>query len=365
MNLWAMKTHWLAGRTLAAAALTAALALALTGCAGGPAGSAAPSKAPAAAASETYFIFDTVVTVKVFDEKASAATFEHIRGMLEDVDRAMNRRSESSEISEVNRMAGQSPVAVSAETFAVVETALNYAKRSGGVFDPTIGPLVDLWDIGGEAPSRPADDKIASAAALVDYRDVVADKGEGTIFLLEKGMSLDLGAIAKGYAGDVVADWLRTQGMTSALIDLGGNIIASGEKAEGVPWTIGVQDPADARGSSIGRLRVANKTIVSSGVYERYFMEGDVRYHHIFDPKSGYPVDNGLVSVTIVTDRSIDADAMSTTAFALGLEDGRAFIEGMDGTEAIFITEDQNVYVTSGLKTSFQLTSPDYRMAEE
>ncbi|MCI3919430.1 FAD:protein FMN transferase [Paenibacillus sp. TRM 82003] len=315
--------------------------------------------------SETYFIFDTIVTVKVFDGPATEAHFAAIRGLLEGIDATMNRNLETSEIARVNAAAGREAVQVSEETFGVVAKALAYADNSGGRFDPTIGPLVDLWNIGGEAPTKPGDADIERTAALVDYRNVVADESSHTLYLKRKGMSLDLGAIAKGYAGDVVADYLKSQGMDSAIIDLGGNVLATGLKPDGSRWKIGVQDPSDARGASIATVLVENQTVVSSGVYERYFVQDGVHYHHIFDPTTGYPVDNDLLSVTIVTDRSADADALSTTVFSLGLEEGMAYVESQEDVDAVLILENKDVYISSGLQDRLTMTDPAYRLLEQ
>ena len=221
-----------------------------------------------------------------------------------------------------------------------------------------------LWGIGQEGASVPGASGIDEALTFIDYRRVELDPEARTIKLLVPGMSLDLGAIAKGYAADVIAEYLRSQGFESAIIDLGGNILAMGAKPNGSPWTVGIQDPGENRGEHIGLVRVTDKTIVTSGVYERYFIEDGAAYHHIFDTDTGYPVNNGLLSVTIVTDRSIDADAMSTTIFSLGLEKGLDFVESREGTDALFITTEGLVYASSGLRGSLEMTDESYRLVE-
>lgn len=314
--------------------------------------------------SESYFIFDTIVTVKIYDARASDEHFDEIGRILEQIDAKMSRTSETSEIGMVNANAGIRPVAVSSETLHLVQQALDYAERTDGKFDPTVGPLVDVWGIGGESPRRPPDDMIAEAAALTDYRLVKIDRNKSTVYLEREGMALDLGAIAKGYAADRIAEYLRSQKLHSAIIDLGGNILATGYKPDGSEWTIGVQNPDESRGTIIGTLKAHDQSIVSSGVYERYFIEDGVRYHHILDTENGYPVRNGLTSVTIVTGRSTDADALSTSVFSLGPEEGYAFVEALDGVEAIFITEDRKVRITSGLTGNFTLTDETFVMIE-
>lgn len=313
---------------------------------------------------ETYYIFDTIVTVKIYDDRADATHFQQIGLLLEEIDTKMSRTLPGSEIAKVNEQAGKHPVPVSEETLYVLQKALDYAELSGGRFDPTIGPLVSLWQIGNEGQRIPTETEIADIINLINYQCVEIDRAERTIKLTQPGMAIDLGAIAKGYAADRIAEYIVEAGFDSALIDLGGNIYAVGSKPGDAPWTIGIQDPEDDRGKPIGKVKVRNKTIVSSGVYERYFIEDEVRYHHILDPKLGYPVKNELVSVTIVTDHSLDADALSTSAFAMGLDDGLALIEALGNTEAIFITEEHHVYVTSGLKDNLEMLVDKYKLID-
>jgi FAD:protein FMN transferase len=343
--------------------LLISLLLIVSGCGVSSAGGGA--SASVEAKSQTYFIFDTVVTVKVFDNKVTDKNFEEIGGLLEKIDREMSRTKETSEIYAVNRQAGKKAVPVSEETFDLVARAKSFGDLSGGRFDPTVGGLVDLWQIGKEGAHVPADADIQQLLKLINYKDIQLNDSDHSIYLAKEGMELDLGAIAKGYAGDVMADYLRSQGFESAIIDLGGNILAMGSKPGGADWTIGIQDPNPEieRGNSIGAVKVVNKTVVSSGVYERFFVENGVHYHHILDTATGYPVDNGLVSVTIITDNSANADGLSTSTFSMGLEKGMALVESLDNTEAIFITKDNEVYVSSGLK-DFKVTSSKYKRVD-
>lgn len=314
--------------------------------------------------SESFFIFDTIVTVKLFDERATDQQLEDIHELLMHIDATMSRTVETSEISKVNREAGQRAVKVSQDTYDLVAKALAYAEASDGHFDPTIGPLVDLWRIGEEGATVPPKELVAKSAALVQYQNVQLSEPDQTIKLLEPGMSIDLGAIAKGYAADEIASYVTEQGILSALIDLGGNILTVGTKPDGSQWTIGIQDPDDSRGNIIGTMKLVDESVVTSGVYERYFIEEGIRYHHILNTATGYPVQNSLNSVTMITPKSTDADAMSTTLFSLGLEEGMRFIEAREDTEAIFVTTDREVILTSGLKGVFQLTNDAYQLGE-
>ncbi|MOA23394.1 Thiamine biosynthesis lipoprotein ApbE precursor [compost metagenome] len=176
-------------------------------------------------------------------------------------------------------------------------------------------------------------------------------------------MAIDLGSIGKGYAADKIYDYLADQGFNSAIIDLGGNVYAMGQKPGNQPWNIGIQDPDQERGNSIGKIKVEDKTIVTSGIYERFFIEDGKMYQHILDPRTGYPVDNGISSVTIVTDSSTNADALSTTLFVLGIEDGLKFIENTADTEALFVSKDKKLYASSGFKDMLEKNNDSYEFA--
>jgi thiamine biosynthesis lipoprotein len=266
----------------------------------------------------------------------------------------------------INRQAGIAPVKVRADLIEVLEAALRYAELSGGAFDPTVGPLVRLWNIGTDTQRIPTYDEIAAALKLVNYRDLIIDRNSGTAFLRRMGMEIDLGAIAKGYAADEAARIAREGKAKRGIIDLGGNILALGwrieKKKESLPWRIGVQNPFGNRGEFIGALAVHDTSVVTSGVYERYFEADGSRFHHILSTADGYPVENGLLSVTIVTGRSMDADALSTSVFAMGYEKGKSLIDSIPGAEAVFVFADRSVKITEGLSGIFTLTDNGFTL---
>ena len=266
----------------------------------------------------------------------------------------------------INRQAGVAPVKVRADLILVLETALRYAELSGGAFDPTIGPLVKLWGIGTDRQRIPSDKEIAAALTLVNFRDLIVDRDSGTAFLRRKGMEIDLGGIAKGYAADEAARIAKEGKVKRGIIDLGGNILTLGWRGEKgkelLPWRIGVQNPFGNRGEYIGKLTVHDTSVVTSGVYERYFENEGRRYHHILSTRDGYPVDNGLLSVTIVTERSMEADALSTSVFAMGFERGKALIDSIPGAEAVFVFADRSVKITEGLSGIFTLTNDEFTL---
>ncbi|WP_110930294.1 FAD:protein FMN transferase [Paenibacillus bouchesdurhonensis] len=313
---------------------------------------------------ETFFIFDTVVSVKIYDNRATRQHFNEIEALLNDIDSKISRTLETSEIYQVNANSGKSAVKVSPETFELVDKALDYAKRTDGNFNPAIGNLVTLWNIGHEGAKVPDIHLIEAAKALSDYRLIELNEDTQEIYLQKEGMAIDLGSIGKGYAADAIYDYLEEQGFSSAIIDLGGNIYAMGQKPGGKAWNIGIQDPDKERGNPIGTIQVEDKTIVTSGIYERFFIEDGKLYQHILDPGTGYPVDNGISSVTVVTKHSTDADALSTTLFVLGIEDGLKFIEDTPDTEALFISKEQKLYATSGFKALLNKTNNNYTFAD-
>lgn len=323
--------------------------------------SCAPSRGKGAAAERSELFLGTVCSIRIFDG-ASDAALDAAFARLAEIDARMSANRAGTDVAMINESAGLAPVRVHDDVLFVVEKALSYYGLSGGAFDPTIGPVVKLWNIGMDGERIPAVAEIQSALPLVGASGVVVDRSAKTVFLPRKGMLIDLGAIAKGYAADEVGSILKAKGVRAAVVDLGGNILVLGKKPDGSAWRVGVQNPADARGSYIGIANLpGGTTVVTSGVYERYFVGGDgVRYHHILDTRTGYPVRNGLVSVTVISSSSVDADGLSTTLFALGLEKGMALVERLAHVEAIFIDEENRVYVSSGVPAMFALSDPAF-----
>lgn len=338
------------------------VALAIGGCSRNTPSATGGDKLPK---SETYYTFETVVTVKVYDKNVTEANFAAVKQILDDVELELNRTNKDSEIYRVNQAAGKNPVAVSETTFIAVKDAMEDAVASNGVFDPSVGPLVDLWGVGKEGAKKPADADVKKALALVRYEDVELNEAEHTVFLKRAGMSLDLGGTGKGYAADRIASYLLAQGFNSAIVDMGGNLLTVGLKPDGSEWKIGVQDPDQKRGASVGTLTIDGKAVVASGIYERYFMENGVRYHHIMDTDTGYPADNELASVTIVTDNAMKGEGLDNWVFCLGLDKGMKYIESREDAEAIFVTKDNKVYLSSGLKGKLAMSSEHFTLVEK
>ena len=310
----------------------------------------------------TEFVMDTVCTIRL-DQGGSEAALDAAFVRLRQLDDELAAQRPTSQIAEVNAAAGLHPVVVGDDAMNMIRRDLSYAEMSDGAFDPTVGPLVQLWGIGTDHARLPSQAEIDAARALVNWKDVVLDEGARTIFLKRKGMALDLGSGTKGYASDELLKVLAPRGVKSAIIDLGGNIYAMGARPDGQSWRIGLQNPDESRGAYIGVASLVDETMVTSGVYERFFIKDGKRYHHIFDTKTGYPVDNGLTSVTIVTAKSFDADGCTTMLFALGREKGMELGRKL-GLGVIMIDEARKVYMTPGVSKYFEISDPLYSFAD-
>ena len=296
-------------------------------------------------ATRTGFALDTVISITVYeaDETTNAETV--LDECFEEIERLEGLFSVTlpqSDISKINASGGK-PVKVAAETAELLRLCLQYGDISQGAFDVTLRPVTALWDFSAEFPSIPNESRLKEAVSTVDYRHLTVT--ETTVTLTEG--ALDLGGIAKGYIGDRVRELLVKRGVTSALIDLGGNIVTVGKK-QGKDWRIGVKDPLDT--ANLGAIiEGTDLSVVTSGVYERGFTLDGVRYHHILSPKTGMPVQNGLASVTIACESSVQADALSTACFVLGEEQAVSLLQELEGVEALFIRDDGTIRATQGL----------------
>jgi len=314
------------------------------------------------------FALGTVCSVSLY-EYASEQIYSDIFNRIREIENLMSVNIPVSDISRINAASGIEPVQVHDDTLKVIERAIYFAEFScidtggieaNGAFDPTVGPLVSLWGIGNENPRIPAQDEIDETLPLVNWRNVEINLNNNTVFLKHQGMALDLGAIAKGYAADEAAIIIGKTNVKRAIIDLGGNILLYGEKKDKSPWKVGIQNPLEGRGVLAGVAQVREKTVVTSGVYERFFEQDGKRYHHIFSPSHGYPANSGLLSVTIIASNSMEADALSTAVFVLGYERGIMLLKNYPGAEAIFIFEDKSIRITPGV--DFSLTDNTFHI---
>ena len=299
--------------------------------------------------------FGTICSVTIYgnDDKN---IFSKIFDRLLELDNMFNVNLDDSDLQKVNLASGKNPVFVHDEVAAVLQAALFYAQKSDGAFDPTIGPLVKLWGINTEGARVPDKEEIDKALSLVDYTKVeISGPAQGKkVFLKDEGMSLDLGGIAKGFATDEIMKIVKSENVRACVIDFGGNIYVYGQKPNKEAWKIGIKNPFYENGYPALTLSLSDSTaVITSGIYERNFSENGILYHHILDPKTGYPCDNPYGSTTIVCENAMQADALSTIAFLLGPD----FYYQIFDSPAIFIGKNAGVMVSRALKNSMTVYS--------
>ncbi|MCM1122747.1 MAG: FAD:protein FMN transferase [Eubacterium sp.] len=301
--------------------------------------------------SQVGFYLDTVVQITLYDNggashDSSLQNIEACFAMIDDYEHLFSATLDGSDIWSINHSGGK-PVTVSDDTASLLATALYYSKISDGKVDLTVLPLSKLWDFGSKGSSHvPDHNAIEEAISHIDYHSVHLDGN--VVTLTDPCAAIDLGFIAKGYIADRLKEYLLSQGVKNACISLGGNLITIGKKPDGQPYRIGIQKPFANEGETITAIDVIDASVVSSGIYERYFYENNTLYHHLLDTKTGYPADNNIAGVTILAPTSVEADALSTTCYFLGLDEGMKLIESLDDVEVLFITKDETLHRSSG-----------------
>ena len=313
--------------------------------------------------SATAIKLNTTVTVTIYDSQDRELLTECMN-LCDKYEKIFSRTASDSELYQLNHRE-LTPVAGTEDTFQVsdplaelIRKGLYYSELSEGAFDIAIEPLTSLWDFTAEDPQVPEDRLIQEALTKCDYHNVsVSDNNE--VILKTEDTAIELGAIAKGYIADRLKDYLISQGVKSAIINLGGNVLCIGGKPDDSSFKIGIQNPFADRSETIAVMDIKDKSVVSSGVYERCFEQDGTLYHHLLNPRTGYPYDNGLIAVTIISDESVDGDALSTTCFALGLEDGMKLAESLDNVQAFFVTSDYEIHYTKDFQKEITVTETD------
>lgn len=315
---------------------------------------------------------NTAVQITIYDSQ-DKALLDDCLALCDKYELIFSRTNEKSELYKLNHRKDTSdkdpnadgqttpyPVSGIADTWhisedlaALISEGLDITRESDGAFDIAIAPLTSLWDFTAEDPKVPDDAAIQKALPLCSSNGVTIDGQD--ITLPSDDIQFDVGAIAKGYIADRLKDFLVKKGVNSAIINLGGNVLCIGSKPDGTPFKVGIQKPFADRNETEAVMDITGKSVVSSGIYERCFKQNGKLYHHILNPKTGFPYDNSLISVTIISDQSVDGDALSTTCFALGLEDGLKFAE-KKGVQAVFITEDYELHYTDGFQDEINVT---------
>ena len=343
--------------------------LLFTGCQNTTGTSTATEKEPISISS---IKLNTAIQITIYDSQ-DKALLDDCLALCDKYELIFSRTNEKSELYKLNHRKDTSdkdpnadgqttpyPVSGTADTWHISEglasllsEGLDITRESDGAFDIAIAPLTSLWDFTAEDPKVPDDAAIQKALPLCSSDGVTI--GGQDITLPSDDIQFDVGAIAKGYIADRLKDFLVKKGVNSAIINLGGNVLCIGSKPDGTPFKVGIQKPFADRNETEAVMDITGKSVVSSGIYERCFKQNGKLYHHILNPKTGYPYDNSLVSVTIISDQSVDGDALSTTCFALGLEDGLKFAE-KKGVQAVFITEDYELHYTDGFQDEINVT---------
>jgi len=306
---------------------------------------------------KTVYAMDTVISLEAYGKGAQAALDEAAE-RINYLDDLLSATKEDSEVAKINNSAG-SYVPVTDTVKKQLETALEVSRRSEGAFDISVLPLVKLWGFGTENAHVPAPAEIEEALGYVNYSKIELN---GSSVKLGEGMSITLGAIAKGYASQELSDMLKSRGIESAILSLGGNVQAVGSKPDGSKWRVALRDPRNTEAYA-GIFEISDMAAVTSGGYERYFEQDGKTYHHILDPKTGYPAESGLISVTILCEDGTTADALSTALFVLGEDKAVEYWRAYGGFEAVLITEDGRMLVTEGLRDSFRQSGDSYSLS--
>jgi thiamine biosynthesis lipoprotein len=308
-------------------------------------GCTATSKEPI---TKSAFMLNTVIQITLYDND-NEELIDRAFNLCEQYEQELSKTIDSSEISKMNhRTKEETTFPLTEHVEELLLKAQHYSEISNGGFDVTIGAVSDLWNFTSDTFVLPSPEDVASALPSVGYHNIQIKDHE--ITFLNPDTKLDLGAIAKGYIADQLKQFLVDEGVTSGIINLGGNVLCIGERPDGTPFKIGLQKPFKDRNETVASMDIVDMTVVSSGVYERNHFVDDVNYHHLLDSKTGYPLNNGLISVTIITSKSVDGDGLSTTCFSLGMEDGMELINSLNDTYAVFITSDGVLHYSDGAK---------------
>jgi len=290
----------------------------------------------------------TVIEITLIGDDEGAANKAVLQAFQEikRIETLMSPWLDSSDVIRINRSAGEGWAKVSSETLEVIKKAQEISELSEGSFDITVGPLTQLWRIAREKGIPPSTKDVKEKLDLVNFRDVSIDR-EGKVFLKKKGMAVDLGGIAKGYAVDRTFELLRSLGYKNLIVNAGGDLRVGGTK-NNQPWSIGIQDPRVSQ-KIMAKVLVSDTAVATSGDYEKFFIHQDKRYHHIFNPKDGFPTE-GCQSVTVVCKDGITADALATAVFVLGPEKGYALCQRLEGVECLIVDKEGKIKFSPGLK---------------
>ena len=300
----------------------------------------------------TFTAMNTYMTIKITG--GSDDLLKDIQAMVETLDATVSTTNENSEIYRLNE---QGQVAISADTYAIVSQALPICQSTDGALDLSIYPIVKAWGFTTDDYHVPAAKTIKALLKKVDYRQITLTK---TSLSLKEGMAIDLGSVTKGYTTNLIAAYLKDHNISSAIIDFGGNVHTLGHKADGSQWLVGIKSPETK--DAAAAIKISNLAVITSGGYERYFEEDGHLYWHIIDPHTGYPADNGVVSMTIIGEDGLKCDALSTSLFVKGTKDAIAYWKAHQDFDMVIMTDDKMMYVTSPIADSLTLMDTSYTL---
>jgi len=305
---------------------------------------------------KSNIVMDTAVTLSASGENSKEAVEESFK-KLDEINAMASTTISTSDVYKINNASGKSYVKVNPEILKMIETSIEYSKLSDGAWDITLGPIINLWGIGTDNERLPSDEEIKDKLLLVGYDKISINENDNSVMLQKQGMAIDLGGIAKGFAADEVLKIYKKYNIENGLINLGSSsIYALGKNKDNNEWSVGIKHPRSENPNEyMGIIKLSNESLSTSGDYERYFIKDNKRYHHIIDPKTGYPVDNGVMSDTIVidgdtTDNGMLSDILTTTVFTLGPEKGLKLIDSLQGVSCEITTSDYKVYTSVGFK---------------
>lgn len=314
---------------------------------------------------KSNIVMDTVVTLSAYGINSKEAVEESFN-RLNEINEMASINISTSDIYKINSSSGIEYVKVRPEILKMIETSIEYSKLSDGAFDITIGPIINLWGIGTDNEKIPSEEEIKAKLQLVGYDKISINENDSSVRLEKQGMSIDLGGIAKGFAVDEVLKIYKKYNIENGLINLGSSsIYALGKNKDNNNWSVGIKHPREDSNEYMGVIKLNNESLSTSGDYERYFIKDNKRYHHIIDPKTGYPVDNGVISDTIVINDDIQnsgmlADIFTTTVFTLGPEKGLKLINSLPEVSCEITTADYKVYTSEGFKDKITDLNKDF-----
>ena len=307
------------------------------------------------------YAMNTVIEQKWYGESADTV-YTGMETKIREIESVLSLHLSQSEITAINENAGVQPVEVSQRTFDLLQRAKELSEQSDGAFDITIAPVVELWGITSDHPHVPTDEELAQAMALMGLEDLVLDEEACTAYLTRPGMAIDLGGIAKGWTADQLREYARELGAERGYVSLGGNLMIIGERPDGDPFKFGLRDPQGDASTYLGTITLEDGcTMATTGGYERYFEEDGIRYHHVLDPRTGYPADSDLLSVAVISKDGTLADYLSTTLFVQGLEAAKA-AAGSEDYALVMVDQENNVWISGSLRGNFEPheTDADY-----